>query len=270
MLPDVGLPIQFPENARDEILIVEFNGFIKNPSEGVVRTMLRDEDDWMEKYPYLETYSEMTQDQIYESTMLMLPTSLLYALSGEKLTLEEINEDLKIIEPDIILDNSKITTFEFALYQILQEKNVKKCYIFKDGDFYDNELNYIKRQYEDVIEKIECISGGFLSLFEDVNPTTICVTNCDLVVDYIPSHYTSEQLELMVFIVLNTIQNIEYSEESKIFTYKEGYITKVKQLNEENDFGISSMFNFALIVDESDNNEEDMEDESEDNDESEN
>ena len=264
MLPDVGLPIQFPENARDEIFIVDFHGFVKNPSEGIIRTMLRDIDDWIERYPYLETFDGMTQDEIYENTMLMMPHNLLYALSNEKLSAEEIGEDLKIIEQDVILDNSKITTFEFCLYQMLHEKYVKKCYFFKDTEFYDNEINYIKRQYDDVIEKIECVSGGFLSLFEKVNPTTICITDCDLVLDYIPTHYDKDKLDSMMFIVLNTIKNIEYSEENKLFVYRDNYIEKVKQMNDENDFGIASMFNFALNTEElemehSENNEESIE-----------
>ena len=44
---DVGLPLQSTDRSRDETFIVFFEGFIKNPSEGMIRTMLRDKDDWI-------------------------------------------------------------------------------------------------------------------------------------------------------------------------------------------------------------------------------
>ena len=250
MLSDVGLPIQFPENARDEILIVYFNGFIKNASEGIVRTMLREEEDWIEKYPYLETFIGMTQDELYENTMLMMPRNLLYALSDELLSLDEIDNDLTVIEPNVILDNSKITAFEFSLYQLLHEKNVKRCYFFKETEFYENELKYIERQYNDVLEKIECVNGSFVLLFEDIKPTTSFISDCNLLLNTIIPNYDKEILDEMMFVVLNTAVNIEYSEEDHIFLYNESYINKVKHLNDTNTFGIASMFNFALVTEE--------------------
>lgn len=263
MITDVGLPIRSAISSRDEVLIVYFDGFIKNTSEGMIRTMLRDEDDWIEKYPKLKEFREMSQDDIYDNTILLLPAHLLWYLSDGNITEKDIEDDLDTICSDIILENSKITTFEYCLHTILEEKNIKKCYIFKDTAFYGNEVRYIKKQFDTLMSKIEFVSGGFLTLFESINPTTIFLTDTNLVLDFIVPSYPESKIKGMMFIVLNTMKNIVYNEKDDTFIHEENLLLRMDKENEKSIIGITTMFNFALT-----NNDQDdilNEDEEDDN-----
>lgn len=246
MLTDVGLPIRSDIKSRDETLVVYFDGFIKNTSEGVIRTMLRDEDDWIKKYPKLDEFREMSQDDIYDNTILLSPDHLLWHLSDGEIAYDEIQDDLDSICSDIILENSKITTFEYCLHNILEEKNIKKCYIFKDSAFYGNEVRYIKKQFDTLMDKIEFVSGGFLTLFDDINPTTIFLLDTDLILDFIIPSYPESKLKGMMFIILNTMKNIEYNEVDKTFVHKKELLLRMDEENAKNIVGITTMFNFAL------------------------
>lgn len=252
MKTDVGLPIRSAIASRDETLIVYFDGFIKNTSEGMVRTMLRDEDDWIDKYPRLIEFREMTQDEIYDNTILLTPDHLLSFLSDGQVTKEEIENDLDIICSDIILANSKITTFEYCLHTLLEEKNVKKCYIFKDTAFYGNEVKYIKKQFDTLMEKIEFVSGGFLTLFEEINPTTIFLTDTNLVLDLIIPSYPETKLKGMMFVILNTMKNIVFDDSNGSFIHEKELLNRMEKENSKGIIGISTMFNFALSTDEQD------------------
>ena len=260
MIADVGLPIRSGIDSRDEILIVYFDGFIKNTSEGMVRTMLRDEDDWIEKYPNLSEFRELSQDDVYDNTILLTPDHLLHYLSNGEITQEDIESDLDIICSDIILENSKITTFEYCLYTILGEKNIKKCYIFKDTAFYANEVQYIQKQFSTYISKIEFVSGGFMTLFDEVSPTTIFLLDGNLLFDLIIPSYPKAKLQDMMFVILNTLKNIEYNEKDKMFIHKNDFLTQLKKENSKSVIGVSTMFNFPLTSDESENSIHDEDD----------
>ena len=253
MIQDVGLPIQSPGISRDEIFIVNFDGFIKNTSEGIVRAMLRDEEIWLEKYPSLEMFRGMSGDELYDSTMLTMPIDLLYELSDEKLTLDEIQKDLKLILPSIIVSTSRITMFEFALHQLLQEKNITKCYIFRDIGFFQNEINYINQMYTDVIHKIELIGGGFITAFNKYKPTTSFITDYFVVSDYIVPSTSKEDLDKKLFIILNTFYNVQFDKESERYSYTEEFANLMDEYVKTNSFGMTAMYNFQLNSDEAEN-----------------
>ena len=165
-MADIGLPVININKSRDEILIVYFDGFIKNASQGVLNTMIEDYDTWLDKYPNLEGTEKMSNDVIYSATMLFRPLDLLYSLCDGRLSIDEMTEDLNKIEKDIDWNKCDVTTFEYGLYNLLNEGFVKKCYIFKDTDFTEAEVEFIKRKYNDVLSKIEFASGGLITLKE--------------------------------------------------------------------------------------------------------
>lgn len=246
MIQDTALPIQSPGPTRDETFVVYFDGFIKNTSEGIIRTMLRDEEYWIKRYPLLSMFSDTSQDELYELTMLSMPIELLYELSDEKLSLEEIQSDLSAILPNIILSNSRITTFEFALHKILQEKNAKKCYIFRDFDFYDNEIEYIKTMYADVLDKIEMISGGFVTLFEEKELTTAFITDYHIVTDILIPKFEKDKIYDKIFIILNSWYTVHYDESSGLHAYNEEFAKCLNDLVENNICAMTAMYNFQL------------------------
>lgn len=246
MIQDIALPIQSFDSSREETFIVFFDGFIKNTSEGIIRTMLRDEEKWNEKYPLLNIFRGMTQDMLYESTMLTMPLELLYELSEEKVTPEEINKDLSIVLPSIILSNSKVTLFEYALHRILEESNVKKCYIIRSTDFYQNEIDYIRQKYESVIDKIEMVSGGFITLFKEVNPTTTFITDHRILSNYMMKNFTREELDKRLFVILNTLYNVRYDNQTNVYIYNEEFSKLMDTYTKNHSFGLTAMYNFQL------------------------
>ena len=249
MNTDVGLPIQMIGKDRDEILLVYFDGFIKNETECMIRTMLQEVDVWKERYPGIIDFIGLTRDELYHETMLFRPNELLSLLSENKLGKSEIENDLETIIPNILFAKSKITSFEFALYQILQENNIKACYIFKNDNFYENEIKYIKKQYKEVIGKIQFVSGGLLTLFDDIKPTTLFITDPSLPIEIFPHEYSREQLDDKLFILLNSSHNIQYDETDKMFYYTEDFSNRMKDINENSSYGLLAMFNFPLKTD---------------------
>lgn len=260
MTADFGLPMQLNGDDREEILIVYFDGFIKNITECMIRTMCENIDIWKDKYHNLDTYRDLTADDLYHETMLFRPLELLNLLSDNSLSDEELMTDLEEIASNIDFSKSVLTTFEFALYTILHESNVKKCYIFKDTEFYENEIEYVKKQYKDVMTKIEFVSGGLLTLYDEVKPTTIFVNNPILPMDVFPSNYDDDDLVEKIFILLNSSANIEYNEKSDLFYYTTEFEESMKRINDERSYGLFAMFNFPLI-DESKNKEQDDDEE---------
>ena len=253
---DVGLPMQSADKSRDEIFIVFFEGFIKNSSEGMIRTMLRDKDEWIFFYPHLKDFIGMTMDEIYENTMLFQPDVVLKILSDEKRTESEISNDLEKIMPEVILENSKMTSFEFALFNILKSPNIKKCYIYKEGTFYRNEIGYVHRRFSEVISKIEFVDEEpFTNLFDRINATTIFLTDPAFVFDYVENQIPKEKSSKMMFIILNSHQTVELNEHN-VFQYTLNFETKLKESNDTQEYGVSAMFNFPISENDENGDEE--------------
>lgn len=247
---DPLLPIQSMNTDRDrrERLLVSFEGFIKNQSEGLVRTMLSEMEDWIEDYPILSIYDDMDMVEIYEAVSLYQPYELLDEMSEHKKTKEEILKDLDTLLPKIFLENSHVTQFEFALYQLLREEKIEYCCIFKEGKFYENELRYIRNRYKPVIEKIELVDNTALPvIFNDIKPTTAFLTEPGFVFAYIEEVYVEDDDPIAgtMFILLNNTETVEMTENG-LFAYTDQYKESMTYVNEEKSYGVASMFNFIF------------------------
>lgn len=250
MIFDPLAPIQSMDTDRDrtERLLVSFEGFIKNQSEGLVRTMLSELEDWIDIYPALEIYDEMTMEEIYDAVSLYQPYELLEAMTDEERSQDEILRDLDTLMPEIYLDNSQITQFEFVLYQMLKEDKIEYCCIYKEGKFYENELSYIRNKYKPVIDKIEFVDNTPLPIiFNDIRPTTTFITDPAFVFGYIEELYQEDDSEIAgtMFIVLNNTDIVEMSEDN-VFIYTDRYKESMTYVNENKSYGVASMFNFAI------------------------
>lgn len=245
---DVLLPIQSANTSRDreEIFLISFDGFIKNISEGIVRTMLRDYDDYIHTYPGMVEYDGMSTQELYDETMLIPPHIFLKELSNHNRTDEEIMFDMDDIESRVILENSRITQFEYSLYQLLQEDKIQKCYIYKENAFFENEVQYLIDQFHAVMNKIEIISHKSLpDIYDEAKPTTIFLTDPAFLFDYIENHYSPEDITDKMFIILNSIETV-YLTEYRELAYTELFQTSMNSINDEKPYGVAPMYNFAL------------------------
>lgn len=244
---DVCQPIMLNENSRDEIFIVFFDGFIKNTSEGILRSMIRDYDDWILLYPNLKDFQDKSMEELYDYTMIITPIRLLKILSNNSRSNDDIIKDLDKINELVFTDNSQLTTFEFTLYNILREKNIKNCYFYKEGKFTQNEINYIMHKYDSSKDKIEIVDEtNFPSLVENTNPTTIFINDPSFIFDYFMTEYDMEFQLGKLFIVLNTDLTMHYDEDSNQIEYNDDFKKMVEEINEKSPFSICPMFNFRI------------------------
>lgn len=254
---DVAQPILNEDSSRDEILLVPFEGFIKNSSEGILRTMLRDIDDWVLKYPEIRDYEGIPMEDLYENVMLLQPSEMLFFLANGERKIEDVEMDLIQLQKDTILSNSKITSFEYALYQLLETSIVKKCYIFKNGIFYDNEISYIEDRYEKNYSKIQLLDGmPFHTAFHKVNPTTIFLYDPSFVFDYVKNNVSDDDANAKMFIILNSLHTVEDLGNGN-FKYTEQFQESMNLINQTKPYGVTTLFNFQLDEPSEDGDEED-------------
>ena len=250
MKPDMGLPIQSGgEYVRDEVFIVSFEGFIKNTCEGIIRTLCRDDEEWIERYPKLDLFFSMGQDALFDNTLLYRPKELLYNIANDSISYETIEEDYELLSKNVLLHNSKITTFEFGLFQLLQESNVQKCYFYKESPFYQNEMGYIYSQFNDVISKIEFINGSLIQACKEIDATSVFVPDYNLMKELL-ANLSPEELSNTLFVVLNSLSNVEYLENVDAFAYTDEFASFMMKINDDEniDYAITAMYNFALDI----------------------
>lgn len=247
---DIALPIESISygKSRDEIFIVYFDGFIKNISEGILKILLEDYSIYNQIYPGLEYFYGMTDDEIYENSLLFHPKELLTVLSDNTLSDDDLDSHYNELREKIQYQRLNITSFEFCLYQLLKEDFVKKCFFYKDDEFTQNEISYLKIQFGDSFEKIAFATGSIVNLFEDENPTTI-FTSDEHIIDVFVERYNDEMLQNKLFIILNNSHFIDYNEQTKQFEYQEDFLKKLNELNEKQIFGITPTYNFQLNTD---------------------
>lgn len=260
---DVSYPFNNDKNRR-EILLVEYDGFIKNITEGILQYILSEPEEWDSKYPKLYDYEDLEFEEIYDQTFLYDPYVFLKSIADESLSDDQIFEDIEYLRSVSIIENQNITKFEFALYQLLQQKFVVKCFIIKGAPFYQNEKNYIREKYSDVLSKVTLVEGGILDIIKNEFATTIFINDMDMLFEFIVKNLSKEELQNRVFIVMNNYFNTEYDEETGLLTYL--YEEECDIVNNSGVFAISRMYNEAIEMDDDsseDNDNEDYENEKE-------
>lgn len=228
--PDLLFPVE--EANRDEVLVVEFDGFIKNISEGILQTMMLNYATYIKRYPALEKFLDMTVDMRYEETALLNPAEFLTSLSNS-LTPMEIETDLNTIIPQINYSFQRMTIFEYALINLLEQKFVKKLYFIKPSIFSQNEVSYINSHFIKFKEKIVVLKAyAYQMISHDSYATTFFMESNDELKDILNNH-TADQLTGKVFTLRTTSQNTTLNVESKEITYsdKEFLMTKASENN---------------------------------------
>lgn len=248
---DLLQPIYVKEGNRPEVLVVEYDGFIKNVTEGILRTMIRDVELWEDKYPGIVDYVEADQLTVYTATLIYSPILFLWLMSDQKLEFDIISKDLKIIEPDVLVDLQMITSFEYALYTTLQEAFVEKCYFIKTGTFYENELRYLEKAYSASISKISFYESSALPFITNPEVTSIFMNDTMTLFDTLnDTKKDNSAVKGKLFILRNNSTNLEYDEANNQFIYL--YDKEIKEFNDLELYGISRMYNQSI-----DNNTDD-------------
>lgn len=243
---DVAQPIHNYTVNRDETLIVYYDGFIKNITEGVILTMLSEIEDWEPLYPGLSRYDPMTVEEVYDETSIFQPAQLLEALCEGKRTDEEIFADLDNILPRIYLSELMITNFEFVLANLLDQDFVKQCYIYREGKFNVSDKVYLHRAYRRNRGKITLVDQvNFIDFYEQVDPTTVFTNDISFVFDYV-MHQPTEKRDNKMFVVLNNASFLEIIGQDQEFIVEPKIRQALVEMNDLMEFGVSTMFNFRI------------------------
>jgi len=225
-------------NNRDEIILVEYDGFIKNKTEAILLSMISTKQIWIDKYPGINKYENISSDQIYQDSFLKLPESLLYNLSNKSLSIKTIKDDIDKLQKIDILQCQRFTIIEFAIKTLLLEKFVKTVYIIKEEDYTSKELLYLKNNYEIFEDKIKILCGNTLEAFSMCKPTTYFTNSLYKIENIIKDESITDKL----FILRNTEDILNYNESTNIFTLKPEILSKIENINKEKKNYIGTVF----------------------------
>lgn len=241
--PDLLYPI-FDKN-RDEIFLVEYEGFIKNIVEGIVLSMLFTKQRWIDMYPKLTEFKDILNGEVYDKTMLYInPLDYLNELSNDTLSDTDILKDIQELEKMVdIIQYQQCTIVEFAVQSLLKQKFVKKCIFLKSTPFNNNEIKYIASVFKDSINKINIFSGPTEEVFESYEPTT-CFINSFNTINKCIQIGNVMSMKDKLFILRNTNENVYYSNVDKLFRYKTEFINNVEIINKGKVYYIAPMYTY--------------------------
>ena len=212
----------------------------------------REEEEWIDQYPGIEAYSEMDADELYDQTIMIPIMEAMAGLSDGKKSEEEILQDLLYFDTQIFPTRLKIPVFEYSLHQLMGTTKVKECYLYKDRPFCPNEALYIERRFDNVQSKLHLVQEvDFGDLVKTTHATTIFVADPSFVFDYALHQLTEEEQVGKLFVILNsiyTMDTIVQEDGSVDFKYRDDFIEKMKEINDNEDipFAVAAMFNPQL------------------------
>ena len=159
---------------RNEILLIEYEGFLKNMTECLILQMKYKWDYYENRFPAIKDYFMMKPIPLYNSTELFSRRDILKVLDSSI----ENNEIDEIIESCESIDVNEIrvdTMFEFALKELAMTDFVKEIHIVKANQFYPEELEYLMEVVfpSNIHSKINLYNGDIDEEIVSIHPTTI-------------------------------------------------------------------------------------------------
>lgn len=226
---DILQPFRNAASNRDEVFLINYEGFIVNQSANLVYAIFDNLEKYCKAYPGISMFLNMNAREIYESTKLFHPFNLLFSMSivGTE-NMDNLNALSDQIVKDIILlkeiDVCRFiipTMFSFALNKMMSERCCTKAYILREIGYADWEVEHMRNMFGEHGAKIEYIDGDFFDFYmtEKKNLTTIFVNDYTTLLKIygVPNHeeFTSNQL----FSLLLSSDILELEESTKQYRY---------------------------------------------------
>ena len=226
----INLLTPLGDNNREERMLVDFGGFIKNLAELMTIFMFENEEACETLIEDKELYNELKEmynadrDAFFISTSILKAEDLLRALANDTF---ESDEDL-VLSMDLIFENSDLlekttsTVYEYALQNIVQKDFCKSITFFlpQQYDFKPYQIKYLYETFKGFEGKINILNGDYRKEAKEGNYTTICTNDIDFILDALRT-WDNDKLEQTFFILLNNNTNIIRDGESVIYAYVE-------------------------------------------------
>lgn len=117
---------------RNEIILMEYEGFLINPTEYMILKMQsKNKEMWIKRFPKLNDYFGLTPEQLYEATYFFPPDIFLQILGDFKEDIPYNDYLLEINTYDIpAVDEIRArTVYEYTLGKLIREEFVKEIII---------------------------------------------------------------------------------------------------------------------------------------------
>lgn len=179
---------------RDEVIAIPFHGWLKNPTEMMLRYILMRSGkgyEFMCKYPFVRDIVKTSdRGRIFRLTSLYsLRSFLTYMYNSAK------GVDPKVIEADYCEITShmdpqdgSLTQMEIGLGNLLKEDFVKKVYIYSPW-FSDETKDYIVKFFDGFLDKIFLVENNLKGVIETMpDVTTFFAESSDELMETLQSH----------------------------------------------------------------------------------
>ena len=240
------------DNNRDEHMLVDFSGFIKNLAEIIAITIFENEENCASVIVNKELYNDLKElyktdkESFFISTSILYPEDLLRAIANDTF---ESDEDL-VLSMDLLFENfnllekSSSTIYEHALRNIAQKDFCKSItfYLPQQYAFKPYQIKYIHDIFMGNEEKINILEGDYRKLAKENNYTTICTNDIDFIMDALQT-WDNDKLEQTFFILMNNNTNITRDDNGNV-SY--AYVEELEKLTKDKKRAVTRLQSLAI------------------------
>lgn len=210
---------------RAEVILVEYEGFMQNMAEGLVKAMSLEPEKYKDEVPELQGLIDMSPEELYIATNYFEAEQFLYILYEGKLSVEEI-----LIKYNEIMCNKDVCPmqkepfFSRVVANFSDIDFIKKIIIMKRTHYTENEAKRLKKLFGENNPKLSLFCGSsheYLASHPEV--TTVFTNNPVLIVQMIQDAITDVKLDRIkntLFVLRNNSETIEVNNELGTINYK--------------------------------------------------
>lgn len=211
---------------RNESILVEYEGFVKNVTEALIEQMQMYGDEMGAKYPKIKDYWHMNAFPRYIATVNFTPFEFLTILNDNNHSEEEIKEDIQKVAGENVISVLTDTAIEWALERMQFADFTKEISFVKNGQVFKHEYDYLKRRFG-INSKVQCniYEGDVISLCDDFNYTTIMTNDSNTIRVLIEKD--PEKYKQALFLSRKRFSNTDEMEDLQ----EKGYAVKLCEIN---------------------------------------
>jgi len=205
------------KNNRNEHILVEYEGFIHSTAENLIIALEDHLDDVISSYPKLKNYIFLPPDELYNSVMYYEAEQLLDILTNEDYTPESIEKTcLSLITEKDRVSALHNTFFNESLINLSEMDYVKSITIIKGIDYTETDINNIKAEYNQNINKINIITGNIVTYYKNHPEITTVLLGNPEDLKYLIEYENKEHLSKTLFILRNNVDTLTFPKSSNI------------------------------------------------------